>query len=156
MAEGPEVRRKAEQLRALLVGEPLLEVRFAFDRLQAFEQALEGRSVTAIATHGKAYVLRFDNGLALYVHPKLFGHWIVQVKPGAPKTDRQLRAVLRVAKGAAFLFSTNDLAVLPESELARHPYLSRLGPDVLDPTLTPAAVAAPVGRYGRGRASERP
>lgn len=142
MAEGPEVRRKAEKLRELLVGAPLAEVRFVFERLWPFEAALAGERVTAVETYGKAYVIRFEGGLALYVHPKLFGHWILRKLPGEPKTDRQLRAVLRTAKGAAFLYSTNDLAVLPQADLATHPYLTKIGPDVLDPGLTPADVAA--------------
>jgi endonuclease-8 len=140
MAEGPEVRRKAEKLRELLVGEPLTEVRFAFERLQPFEDALTGLRVRAVDTFGKAYVIRLAEGLNLYVHPKLFGHWILRVRPGDPKTDRKLRAVLRVAKGAAYLYSTNDLAVLTDAELANHPYLRRIGPDVLAPGLTVRAI----------------
>lgn len=142
MAEGPEVRRKAQQLRELLVGRPILEARFEFERLQAFEEVLRGRTVTAVETYGKAYVIRFEGGLGLYVHPKLFGHWVLRVRPGAPKTDRKLRAVLRVAAGAAFLFSTNDLAVLTDEDLARHRYLTAIGPDILDPAVTVEQVAA--------------
>lgn len=142
MAEGPEVRRKAAQLRELLVGRPLVEVGFTFERLKPFEVLLTGRTVTGVDTFGKAFVLHFDNGLHLYVHPKMFGNWILRKRPGLPKTARKLRAHLRTAVGAALLYSTNDLAVLNDAELDRHPYLTRLGPDVLDPALTEGAVRA--------------
>jgi endonuclease-8 len=96
MAEGPEVRRKAEKLREALVGKPLDEVRFVFERLTPFEPVLTGRRVTAVDTFGKAMVIRIEGGLNLYVHPKMFGHWILRKRPGMPKTDRQLRITLRV------------------------------------------------------------
>ncbi|MDB5099522.1 MAG: glycosylase/AP lyase, DNA-binding protein [Cyanobacteria bacterium RYN_339] len=142
MSEGPEVRRKAEKLRELLVGEPLTEVAFVFDRLKAFEPELTGRRVTAVDTFGKAYVVRLEGGLNLYVHPKMFGHWILRVRPGMPKTDRALRIALKNRKGAAYLYSTNDMAVLTDEEVARHKYLTQLGPDILDPEVTEAQVLA--------------
>lgn len=107
-----------------------------FERLQPFEEKLTGRRVTAIDTFGKATVFRLEGGLNLYVHPKMFGHWIIRKRPGMPKTDRALRITLRTAKGAAFLYSTNDMNVLTDAELAKHKYLTALGPDVLDPALT--------------------
>jgi endonuclease-8 len=140
--EGPEVRRKAGKLRELLVGEPLTGVRFVFERLQPWEARLEGRRITAIDTYGKAFVLRLEGGLNLYVHPKMFGHWILRVRPGLPKSDRALRLTLRNRKGAAFLYSTNDMGVFTDEELARHKYLTRLGPDILDPSVTEAQVLA--------------
>lgn len=142
MAEGPEVRRKAEKLREALLGKPLEEVRFVFERLMPFESQLTGRRITAIDTFGKAMVFRIEGGWNLYVHPKMFGHWILRKRPGLPKTDRALRISLKVAGASAFLYSTNDLAVLTDEELTRHPYLTRLGPDVLDPALTEAEVLA--------------
>lgn len=142
MAEGPEVRRKAEKLREFLVGEPLTEASFVFERLKPFEERLVGRCVTAVETYGKAMVFRLEGGWNLYVHPKMFGHWILRVRPGLPKTDRALRITLRNRKGAAFLYSTNDMAVLDDAALAKQPYLAKLGPDILDPALTEAEVLA--------------
>jgi endonuclease-8 len=136
MAEGPEVKRKAEKLREFLVGERLDEVRFVLERLHPFEALLTDKKVLGVETYGKAMVFRIEGGLSLYVHPKMFGHWILRVKPGLPKTDRALRITLRTARGAAFLYSTNDMGVFTDAQLETHPYLTRLGPDVLDPSLT--------------------
>lgn len=152
MAEGPEVRRKAEKLREFLLDEPLTEVSFVFERLRPFEERLVNRRVTAVETYGKAMVFRIEGGWNLYVHPKMFGHWIVRVRPGMPKTDRALRVTLRNRKGAAFLYSTNDMAVLTDAELASHPYLTRLGPDILDPGLTEAEI---LSRYRDPRFSPK-
>ena len=64
MPEGPEIRRAADKVAAVLVGREIESISFGLPRLQRFERHLRGRTVTAVDTRGKAMLTRFDNGLA--------------------------------------------------------------------------------------------
>ncbi len=138
MPEGPEIRRAADRVEQAVLDEPLTCVQFAFSRLRRYESELLGQRVTAVDTHGKAMLTRFDGGLTLYSHNQLYGRWYV-CRPGRdPKTNRQLRVGLRTELGSALLYSASEIEVLGDDGLAEHPFLSGLGPDPLWPSTTPA------------------
>ncbi len=141
MPEGPEIRRAADRLAAAAVGRPLRRVWFAFPALKRFEKALTKRRVEAVVPRGKALLTRFDNGLTLYTHNQLYGVWRIEAPGDAPHAGRSLRVALETADAALRLYSASDVAILREEEIATHPFLSRLGPDVLDPALDARAVA---------------
>ena len=50
-----------------------------------------------------------------------------------PRTGRSLRLAIHTRDHSALLYSASDVSVLNTAELGRHPYLSKLGPDLLDP-----------------------
>src|SRR5690606_35495245 len=52
-----------------------------------------------------------------------------------------LRVALETSERAILLYSASDIAMWRDAELARHPFLAKLGPDVLDPGLDAATVA---------------
>ena len=79
---------------------------------------------------------RFDNGLTLYSHNQLYGRWYTARRGQLPQTGRSLRVALHTGTHSALLYSASDISVLNEKELKTHPFLSRLGPDILDTTLT--------------------
>ena len=54
MPEGPEIRREADALAAVLVGQPLLGLYFEPARLQRFRDLLLDQRIVAVDTHGKA------------------------------------------------------------------------------------------------------
>ncbi len=56
-------------------------------------------------------------------------------------TKRSLRVALETTKSAILLYSASDVSMWRDEDLHTHPFLSRLGPDVLDPELANAAVA---------------
>ncbi len=135
MPEGPEIRRAADRIADAVVGHELVRVFFGFDRLAHFEELLRGEHVTAVDTHGKAMLTRLSGGLTLYSHNQLYGRWYVQ-KPGTlPDTNRNLRVGLHTRHRDALLYSASDVDVLGPDELALHPFLQKLGPDVLWPDL---------------------
>ena len=142
MPEGPEIRRTADRLAAAVAGQPLRSAWFAFPELAAFAPRLVGRRIRAIEPHGKALLARFDNGWTLYTHNQLYGMWKVCRAGERPQTARSLRVALETADSAILLYSASDIAMLRDTELATHPFLSRLGPDVLDPGLDAAAIEA--------------
>ncbi len=141
MPEGPEIRRAADRVARVLVGNEVEAVGFGLPRLRRFEKRLSGKVVTAVDTHGKAMLTRFDNGLTIYSHNQLYGRWYTTRRPRMPKTNRQLRVELRTATHRALLYSASDIDVLTDTQLANHPFLRRLGPDILDPALTAEQIA---------------
>lgn len=142
MPEGPEIRRAADSLELAIKGEPLTEVWFAFPQLQPWQPELVGQRVTHIETRGKALLTHFSGGLTLYSHNQLYGVWRVAAAGERPSTNRILRVRLQTAEKAVLLYSASDIEILTPAQLAVHPFLLRVGPDVLDMTLTPEEVKA--------------
>lgn len=136
MPEGPEIRRVADQLETAIVGQPLTEVWFAFPQLKTYEPALTGEQVEAIETRGKALLTHFSNGLTLYSHNQLYGVWRIVTPDTQLQTTRQLRVRLETASQAILLYSASDIELLNSETLASHPFLNRIGPDVLNNQLT--------------------
>ena len=136
MPEGPEIRLAADKVARVLVDHRIVDVEFGLGRLERFEERLTGAAVTAVDTRGKAMLTRFDNGLTLYSHNQLYGRWYTMKRPRLPKTTRQLRACLHTETHSALLYSASDIEVLTEQELKKHPFLCRVGPDILDPKLS--------------------
>jgi endonuclease-8 len=135
MPEGPEIRRAADRIAAVIDGQRLVEIRFGLARLRRFEDELTGGWVVGVEARGKALLIAFDLGLTLYAHNQLYGVWYVRPRGQLPSTARSLRAALHTQTHSALLYSASDIAVLDADGLLRHPYLARLGPDLLDPTL---------------------
>jgi endonuclease-8 len=131
MPEGPEIRRAADTVARALVGKPIAAAWFAFDRLNGFSQRLCGHTVDAVDTHGKAMLIRVDNGLTIYSHNQLYGRWFVRPAGSLPRTNRSLRLALHTSAQSALLYSASDIDVLDRDQLLWHPFLSRLGPDIL-------------------------
>ncbi len=133
MPEGPEIRRAADRVAECIAGRVADEVWFAFERLKPFERQLSGVEVSAVETRGKAMLTRFANGLVIYSHNQLYGRWICCPAGERTDTQRQLRLAIHNLTLSALLYSASEIEVLREGELASHPFLSRLGPDVLHP-----------------------
>lgn len=136
MPEGPEIRRAADEIADAIAGQVMKEVFFAFDELKPYEHKLSGVRVNAVETRGKAILIRFANGLNIYSHNQLYGKWLVRSRHTYPNTNRQLRLALHNQEKSALLFSASEIEVLRDDELCSHPYLSKLGPDLLDDSVT--------------------
>ncbi len=136
MPEGPEIRIAADRVAEVLVGHAV-EVEFpGFPKLRRHRKRLSGAVVTAIDTRGKAMLTRFDCGLTLYSHNQLYGRWYVRPRGTRPQTGRSLRVALHTEAHSALLYSASDVAVLDADGLETHPFLARVGPDILDRALT--------------------
>ncbi|EKK7715781.1 endonuclease VIII [Cronobacter dublinensis] len=136
MPEGPEIRRAADKLEAAVAGKPLTHVWFAFPELKAFEAALTGARVERFETRGKALLTHFSNGLTLYSHNQLYGVWRVVKAGETPQTTRSLRVRLDTPDAAVLLYSASEIEMLDADGVAAHAFLQRVGPDVLDLSLT--------------------
>ncbi len=153
MPEGPEIQLAADAVAAAIVGRPTTAVFFAFDVLKKYEELLTGVVVTAVQARGKAMLTRFANGWNIYSHNQLYGQWIVRDAHNFPDTNRQLRLAIHNEANSALLYSASDIAVLPDGELDSHPFLSKLGPNLLDEWVTVPQVAARfvTGEFARRR-----
>ena len=85
---------------------------------------------------------RFDNGLTLYTHNELHGRWYVGARGRMPRTRRKLVVGLHTQCHSALLFSANKVNVLNEQGVRTHPFLNKLGPDILAAGLTWRDIAA--------------
>lgn len=142
MPEGPEIRRAADRLADAVVDAPLRSAWFAFPALKPYEAGLIGRRIEAIVPHGKALLTRFDHGWTLYSHNQLYGVWKIAAAGERPDSGRSLRVALETDARAILLYSASDVAMWRSDEIHAHPFLAKLGPDVLDPALKAATVVA--------------
>ena len=136
MPEGPEIWRAADKISQAVAGEEIVDLFFAFDELKPFEESLKGRKITSVTPRGKAIITAFDNEMNLYSHNQLYGKWMISKTPEEPDTNRSLRAAIRTKKGSAFLYSASEIEMLEDDEVKDHPYIKKLGPDVVHPETT--------------------
>ena len=140
MPEGPEIRRLADALEKQIAGRVIDSIYFGLDSLKPWESRLTGAKIKKIKTYGKAMVIHLhsakDKKLNIYSHNQLYGRWIFCNTNDYPHTRRQLRLAMDCQGKSALLYSASDIAVLNNDELRQHPFLRKLGPDVLDSATT--------------------
>lgn len=141
MPEGPEIRRAADSIAKVLEGQTMAAVKFGQPPLRHYARQLRDHKVVRIETRGKALLTHFDHGLSIYSHNQLYGVWKVIQGHSLPKTNRAMRLLLQTASHSAVLYSASDISVWPTAELEEHPFLARIGPDIMDPSLSWRAVA---------------
>jgi len=142
MPEGPEIRLAADRLHAVLADRVIEDAEFTLPTLSQARHRILGRQVERVTCHGKAMLTQFDHGETLYSHNQLYGVWRISKRGAVPNTKRQMRVALHTRDHSAYLFSATDIELWPTEHLDQHPFLRKLGPDVLDESLNPASVAA--------------
>jgi DNA-formamidopyrimidine glycosylase len=130
MAEGHLIVRWARRLRALL-RQPLVHVDLPA-RLADRAPGLAGQHLADVTTHGKHLLLHLSGGETIHCHAMMFGSWQFG-KPGMSlrKAAHQVRLRLRTSGQEAVFFNGPVVELLTPEELASHPRLRALGPDVL-------------------------
>ncbi len=141
MPEGPEVRRQADRIAAALAGKPLTDVWLGFDHLEHRSESLRAAGLVGVETRGKAFLLRFGDGSTLYVHHLLYGRWTFGGANIRKNGNRRLRVRVVAGDAGAYLWSATEVELLDDVGVAQHPFLAGLGPDPLDPAITPEQVA---------------
>ncbi len=131
MPEGPEIRLAADRVAEALVGHITTQIAFGFERLRQFEDLLVGSRVIEIRTRGKAMLTCFENDWVIYSHNQLYGRWYVCPPGELPDTGRLLRLAIHNRQHSALLYSASDIDVMSIEDLDKHPFLTRLGPDIL-------------------------
>ncbi|MFE6887537.1 Fpg/Nei family DNA glycosylase [Streptomyces sp. NPDC057694] len=152
MPELPEVEALKDFLTEHLVGREIVRVLpVAISVLKTYDPgptALEGRTVTAVARHGKFLDIDAD-GLHLVTHLARAGwlHWKDRLPDGPPKPGKgplALRVALATGEGFDLTEAgtTKKLAVYVVQDPADVPGVARLGPDPLADTFDEEAFAA--------------
>ncbi len=134
MPEGPEVRRSADLITPVLVGQPLVEVGARTKAAKAWlaEQPgrLEGRVVERVFTHGKHLVIQIEGGAYVHVHLMMWGRWFVVEGTPEPR-ERKERLRLVTPDGAAILNSAPVVEVGEGDPYEQVELLATLGPETL-------------------------
>ena len=141
MPEGPEIRRAADKIEAVLKNKTVEKIEFGLPALNSFVRPLQGSKVLSLETRGKALLTHFDSGLTIYSHNQLYGVWHVVKRDKLPKTNRQLRLAIHTDQHSALLFSASDITVWETQHIEEHHFLKRIGPDILNPSLAWRTVA---------------
>ena len=136
MPEGPEIKRAADAIAHVLEGKTIESAALEHPSLQGMEKYIEGHTVTGVETRGKALLTHFSSSKTMYSHNQLYGVWKVTANGKAPRTNRALRVGLHTDDHSALLYSATDISLWDTSNVNEHPFLVRLGPDLLADGLT--------------------
>ncbi|MEX2503676.1 MAG: DNA-formamidopyrimidine glycosylase family protein [Egicoccus sp.] len=131
MPEGDTIHRTAAALRPVLLGKTLTRVELPRQRPPL---PTVGATVTRVEARGKHLLIHTSDGLVVHTHQRMTGSWHVY-RPGQrwQKSPRAARVVLGVPGVVAVCFAAPVVEVLDAADLARHPALRRLGPDLCEP-----------------------
>jgi endonuclease VIII len=132
MPEGPEVRRAADSIQDAIAGSPIRFVSIQHPSLNGVKNKLIGQKLTHVETYGKAFVLCFNNDVRIYVHLQLFGKWKTGPLSNPPNTTRVLRFTLETESHFIRLYSATSIQALMPAEIKNHPFIRKLGPDILN------------------------
>ena len=160
MPEGPEIRKAADKLANAIVGKEVLQLSFGQTHLKKWQTSFTGLQVDSIQTYGKAMVTRFvdrtckaiegkstegklieGKALNIYTHNQLYGRWVICSANQQPASTRQLRLGIYTKNKWALLYSASDILVLSDLEVTEHPFIKKLGKDVLNHKTTSEYVA---------------
>jgi endonuclease-8 len=133
MPEGPEIKRSADAIAQVLEGHLIESADLHHDALLGSECAIVGQTVERIECRGKALLTHFSSGKTMYSHNQLYGLWRVSPRGKLAATNRALRIALHTDNHSASLYSATDISIWDTSEIEQHPFLQRLGPDLLAP-----------------------
>ena len=111
MPEGPEIRRAADKIEAVVKEKTAEKIEFGLQPLKKFGKWLEGSKVLTLETRGKALLTHFSSGFTVYSHNQLYGVWRVVKRDKLPKTNRQLRLAIHTDQHSALLYSASDISV---------------------------------------------
>ena len=143
MPEGPEVRRAADRIERSIATKPLKNVEVHVDVLNNAQ--LKGATLTQVQTYGKGFVLCFDRGFCIYVHLQLYGVWKTGKNTSKRNSSRTLRFLLQTDTHYAALYSATDISLLTPSDVPNHPYIQKLGPDILSSTYKASHISRRLG-----------
>ena len=135
MPEGPEVRKYADALDAVLTGRAIVsfEARTKDARkwLHENEHLLIGRRVERVISHGKHLLGYIEDDFFFHSHLMMWGRWQTFGLAELPQKDRRERARIVVEGGAAILLSAPIFNVGEGDPYKKIEILNTLGPDAL-------------------------
>jgi endonuclease-8 len=130
MPEGDTIFRTATTLRPHLE-QRVIEAATA-ERHDLKPESLGGHAVASIEARGKHLLMHLDDGRAIHSHMGMTGSWHAYGH-GEPwrKPEKNAHLQLKTADTMIVCFTPKLLELLTHNELRAHPWLARLGPDML-------------------------
>jgi endonuclease-8 len=137
--EGDTILRTARSLAAWLEGREVTAARSRTTKAPL--ERIVGRRIEAVEARAKHLLIRFADGHVLHSHMRMTGSWH-RYRRGERwrKPEWRAAAVLEAGDHVAVCFDAPVVELLDEREVARHPALAGLGPDVLRPPIDVAEV----------------
>ncbi len=134
MPEGPEIRLAADKLEQALRHHAIEAFDLSHPSISDAAHAFQDHEVSAIECRGKALLTHLSSGYTLYSHNQLYGVWHVTPRGKPVRTNRNLRLAIHTREHSAWLYSATDISLWKTKDIEQHPFLQRLGPDVLAPS----------------------
>jgi endonuclease VIII len=135
MPEGPEIRRATDAIAKVLQGKPVRKLAFGQAHLLHWHTKFTNVRVLGVEPRGKAVLTHFANKKTIYSHNQLYGEWAIFGKDAEPVTHKQRRIVLDTDEHRIVLYSASDIEVLDSGQVSKHPYIAKLGVELLDPSI---------------------
>ena len=143
MPEGDTIFRAARTLHRVFAGRVVTGFESVFPHLtrRVVDRPLEGRTIESVDARGKHLLMTFSGDLILRTHMRMNGSWHIY-PAGAPwkRPSGDMRILIATARAVAVGFNIPVAEFLTARELARHPQLRTLGPDLLADYFDAAAV----------------
>ena len=143
MPEGDTIFRAARTLHRALAGRTVTRFDSVYPALTRVDhdKPLVGRTVDAVSSRGKHLLMAFSGGLVLHTHMRMHGSWHIY-RTGerwrAPSHD--MRIIIGAEPYVAVAFNVPVAEFLTAGQLATHPQIQALGPDLADPAFDRAEV----------------
>jgi endonuclease-8 len=132
--EGDTIFRAARTLNRALAGQTITRFETVLPQLSRVDQdaPLIGRTIESVDAQGKWMLMRFSGDLVLLTHMRMNGSWHIY-RPGEAwrRGRNRMRIVIGTDSFVAVGFDVPVAEFHDSASLARHPSLTRLGPDVL-------------------------
>jgi endonuclease-8 len=135
--EGDTIFRAARTLHRALAGRIVTRFESVYPALTRVDHdtPIRGRSVERVSSRGKHLLMAFSGDLVLHTHMRMHGSWHIYrngERWRAPAHD--MRVVVGTNAYVAIAFNVPVAEFLTGVELARHPQIHALGPDLTDPS----------------------
>jgi len=134
MPEGDTIFRTARTLQRALAGRVVTRFESPLAALGRIDQdaPIAGRTIRGVRSIGKHLLIDFSGDLILRTHMRMHGQWHIY-RPGERwrRSRLSMRVVLATDEYVAVGFDIPVAEFFRAEDLARHPQLGRLGPDLL-------------------------
>ncbi|TAG25263.1 MAG: endonuclease VIII [Burkholderiales bacterium] len=147
MPEGPEIFLAARRVHEAVAEQPST-VKLLCPTIAAKARSLRGVPIKRVHARSKAMLTEFANGIVLYSHNQLYGEWMVHAA-GEPLLKKQVRLIITTAQHQTALYSATDFAWLRAGKEEEHPYIAKLGPEVLSSEVSPIQIAHRLAQFPR-------
>jgi endonuclease-8 len=134
MPEGDTIFRTARTLQRALAGRVVTRFESPLPALTRIDQdaPIAGRTICAVRSIGKHLRIEFSGDLVLRTHMRMNGQWhIYRTGERWRRSRLSMRIVIATDEFVAVGFDVPVAEFLRAKDLARHPQLGRLGPDLL-------------------------